>query len=117
MKTYLKMLKTEQEHACKFCLKYFARKTTLERHIQNIHFGTDMNICPTCNKKLASKEGLKAHMKTHAENRGYFVCKECGKKYINPSDLDKHCKMSGHDYQDNKTKKPSKYFNYNLVLE
>ena len=69
----------EQRHACKFCLKFFVRKTTLERHIRNKHLKTEIYICPTCNKRLESKEGLKAHIKTHDENRGNFVCKTCGK--------------------------------------
>ena len=102
---------TEQRHACKFCLKFFSRKTNLNRHIQNMHFQKEINICPFCNKKLASKEGLKAHMKTHEENRGNYVCLKCGKKYTNPSELDKHCNRLGHDFLDSPSKKPTEHFN------
>ena len=101
----------EHRHACKFCLKYFVRKSTLERHIQIIHLKTEKSSCTICDKTFASKEGLRAHMKTHDKSpTSKFKCPECSKIYTNSSDLDKHCRMTGHDYLIKNTKKPNEHF-------
>ena len=90
----------EDRHACKFCLKFFVRKETLERHIKIIHMKTETCSCSICGKIFASKDGLKVHLKVHDEKNDVINrCPECQKVYTNSSDLDKHCKITGHQYQ------------------
>ena len=97
----------EDRHACKFCLKFFVRKETLERHIKIIHMKTETCSCSICGKIFASKDGLKVHLKVHDEKNDVINrCPECQKVYTNSSDLDKHCKITGHQYQIKDSKKP-----------
>ena len=98
----------EHRHACTICLKYFVRKSTLDRHIEIVHLKTQTSICTICGQTFASKDGLKVHMKKHDESHpSTFKCPECGKMYTNSQDLDKHCQTTGHDFLIKDTKKPN----------
>ena len=91
--------KYETRHACKYCLKYFVTRQTLERHIKVIHLKAETFMCPRCGKSYNSKDGLKAHMKEHDDrNTKENICPDCGKIYKNLTDLRKHCRMSNHSY-------------------
>ena len=94
----------EKRHACKYCLKYFVRKETLERHIKNIHLNKEKIECTKCNRTFASKEGLQSHMKNHDQNK--FKCPQCGKAYKHKNHLSRHCYLNGHTFPSNNEVKP-----------
>ena len=101
----------ERRHACRFCLKYFVRKSTLDRHIEIVHLKTKTCICTICDREFASNDGLKVHMKTHNESHpSNFKCPDCSKIYTNLSDLDRHCQINGHDYLIRDAKKSNPKF-------
>lgn len=102
---------------CDFCSQQFTLKTTLARHIRNIHYkeknGTcdvcgktffdrhNLNLhkvrhsnmkpfeCDVCKKKFPRIEALKLHKRIHDNDRRY-VCKICGKSFIQWVSLSMH---------------------------
>ena len=103
----------ESRHSCKYCLKFFVRKATLDRHIINIHSRKEQFGCSKCDKKFSSKDGLQSHLKSHKEdfsNQNPCPHPQCGKVYKNESDLFKHCRITGHTPPKNDKIQPDKRF-------
>ena len=101
----------ERRHGCKYCLKYFEGKQSLDRHIMNIHKNKEKLTCSQCGIKFLSKDGLKSHLKTHEENySNEYKCLKCDKIYKHESDLFRHCRTTGHTVPSNDKTQPDKRF-------
>ena len=102
---------TESRQGCKYCLKFFVCKQSLDRHIMNMHLNKEQLSCSQCDLKFSSKDGLKSHLKTHEENfSNENQCLKCGKIYQNESDLYRHCRTTGHTFPKNDKTQPDKRF-------
>ena len=101
----------ERRHGCKYCLKFFVNKQSLDRHIINKHTKKEKIICSQCGKEFASKDGLKSHLKKHEEGHSFqHPCQICGKIYKNESHLYRHCNITGHTFPNNDKTQPDKRF-------
>ena len=94
---------------CKYCLKRFAQKPSLNRHLR-LHSGEKPYQCSVCLKKFTNKSSLLYHMKTQSHTQESplsrpmpriesnveehvemtFQCILCSKNFSNETDLENH---------------------------
>lgn len=81
-------LATSNIHKCHHCLKVFAQKSDLHRHIK-IHTGVKPFRCTQCPKAFYQRSDLSRHSRTHTGDRP-FKCGRCDKAFAQKSDLHRH---------------------------
>ena len=76
--------------ACHICLKIFADKYTLSRHMQ-IHDDGNKNFCNDCEKRFSSKYNYEIHIKmVHSQNKQENICDICERSFSTKSNLKRH---------------------------
>ncbi|XP_077300957.1 uncharacterized protein LOC143921501 [Arctopsyche grandis] len=75
-------------YKCDICLKTFARRGNLIRHI-NSHTGLKPFRCEICLKSFSQKSTLKSHSRTHTGEKP-FQCDVCLKSFLFKSHLTQH---------------------------
>ena len=74
---------------CPECHKTFARKSTMELHIESVHLEVK-HKCSICDKDFSTKGSLNRHINdVHEANRS-FKCPECPLKFARQDTLDRH---------------------------
>lgn len=76
---------------CNECLKVFANKRYLKRHI-HYHLNSMLRLfkCPHCDKSFGSNYGLKSHLQVHEALPYLFECDYCNKKFKRSKNLQLH---------------------------
>ena len=75
---------------CPMCKKAYIRRTSLTRHIQEVHNSTGYQ-CDQCHNFFSSKRTLSTHFRTvHGDRR--HVCEACGKQFNRVDSLKRHYK-------------------------
>ena len=80
------------KHKCHLCSDTFSVRTTLERHLFNIHKVSLDFMCAVCGKTFKSEANLKFHSGTHSELS--FKCTQCEKSFKRKIYLQRHVKMT-----------------------
>ena len=92
---------------CKICLKTFARKRSLRKHMESKHPGEkQVQVkpramkkrikaegkfnCDKCGKNFVTEEKLNRHEKAHSLGTGDFQCDVCQKRFVASSSLVTH---------------------------
>ena len=65
------------ELPCNICSKIFCNKSTLTRHVNNVHKDERPHKCTECEKSFYSRSKIKRHMNTHTETKA--KCSICEK--------------------------------------
>ena len=64
-----------QLFSCSWCIKLFARKDHLKKHLK-VHTGEKPYNCSLCDKSFANSERLKGHIRVHTGEKP-FSCSDC----------------------------------------
>ena len=76
--------------ACCICLKIYADKYTLSRHMQ-IHDDGNKNFCDDCEKGFSTKYHYEVHIRTiHSQNKQESICNICQNSFSSKSNLKRH---------------------------
>ena len=78
---------------CEQCGKTFADKSTLLRHVKNVHEKVRDNQCPMCPMKFFEKNKLKDHVEQVHEKQQNFECNECHRKFSRRNNLNTHIRV------------------------
>jgi len=82
----------EKNFTCQKCMKKFAYKTNLIRHMSTVHIvegGVRKHACSICEKTFFNSSDLKRHEEIHLRKRPH-ICQICGRKFGQKSHLKNH---------------------------
>ena len=71
--------KSDSTNECEICLKSFAHKATLQKHIEQIHEGKRPYECKVCQKRFSQKINLQTHTVSVHERKRSYQCNICSK--------------------------------------
>ena len=93
-KDFINHRRLHQKLTCSFCTKTFARKSTLENHVRELHKTKKEKTsnCDQCHRKFAHPHNLKKHIQAVHCNDKQFACDVCGLKWSNKCNLTIHKK-------------------------
>ena len=74
---------------CPECHKTFARKSTMELHMESVHLEVK-HKCSICDKDFSTKGSLNRHINDVHEANRTFKCPECPLKFARQDTLDRH---------------------------
>ena len=81
------------QEICKFCKNTFRSKSSLLKHVDNIHGEIQKKfVCKRCHKQFRRKDELQNHFKSHLsmDMRKIFKCNDCPSSFTLKSNLQKH---------------------------
>ena len=89
---HTKAIHMKEKYQCKLCNLLVSRKSTLFRHVKNIHQTKDKTVCPDCNKSL-KQSNFDNHRRTFHSGKGTFYnCNICSFQTIHKASLKLHKK-------------------------
>ena len=83
---------------CPVCNKKFARKDSMQCHINSIHLELK-HTCQVCDKEFSTKGSLTRHINDVHEEKRKYKCPECPLKFAQLETLDKHIKRARANYK------------------
>ena len=88
---------TKPKHQCQYCSKLFQKQYNLIQHIR-IHTGETVD-CPRCNKKFKDKSTLNKHISDVHEQKKPYSCDKCDKTFKRKAHLTEHGVIHSADYK------------------
>ena len=84
----------EKGFTCKYpsCLRFYASKYNLSRHMTYAHPGFSQFRCQTCLKVLSSKQNFRQHLMLHTGELPHR-CEMCGEGFRQVGPLSTHRKL------------------------
>nr|CAD7256262.1 unnamed protein product [Timema shepardi] len=70
----------EKPYTCKICSKNFMVRSTLTRHLKEVHERLRRHFCKVCGYGFYTRLLLRNHIRTHTDDRPYF-CRSCGRTF------------------------------------
>ena len=80
------------------CHKPFARKDSIQRHINNVHLELK-HACSSCGKEFSTKGSLTRHINDVHEEIRRYKCPECPLRFAHLETLDKHVMRAKANYK------------------
>ena len=78
---------------CGTCLKQFANKFNLGRHVQLVHEQKKPHVCNICHRRFGTKYTLQSHLVVHTKEKPYS-CPNCLKRFTHSKSLWTHQKYT-----------------------
>nr|CAD7400996.1 unnamed protein product [Timema poppensis] len=85
----------EKPYTCKICSKNFMVRSTLTRHLKEVHERLRRHFCKVCGYGFYTRLLLRNHIRTHTDDRPYF-CRACGRTFRTRVTLVYHEKLHTH---------------------
>nr|CAD7430044.1 unnamed protein product [Timema monikensis] len=93
----------EKPYTCKICLKNFMVRSTLTRHLKEVHERLRRHFCKVCGYGFYTRLLLRNHIRTHTDDRPYF-CRACGRTFRTRVTLVYHEKLHVGELESHPTK-------------
>ena len=101
---------------CQECKKYFGQKPHLQRHITNVHKKLTPFQCLECKKHFGQKPHLQIHIDNVHKKLKPFQCQECNQSFGQKSSLKFHTNIIHLKKTSFQCQKCKKYFGQNSNL-
>ncbi|CAG2055042.1 unnamed protein product, partial [Timema podura] len=88
----------EKPYTCNICSKNFMVRSTLTRHLKEVHERLRRHFCKVCGYGFYTKLLLRNHIRTHTDDRPYF-CRACGRTFRTRVTLVYHEKLHARELE------------------
>jgi len=92
LRMHIQRFHLKLHETCEFCKKMFYDKNSLRKHVNEVHLQVKPYACIMCQKSFARRETLDIHINTHGDkkDRIQFKCEWCGFNFAHKNNLQRH---------------------------